>query len=222
MADIKAMVLESKPREDIVWVCLDQDIQAEIRRLGEELGEAETLDKTSFSGGNVKRVLDAQKKMQKRAREHSIGLCMRALQWSASMRLEAEHPPREGNKGDQALGHNQETYYPALVQATTHKVIHADGDEVDAAELDQQWWDALFTSVNYAQFNEVFRAAHLLNRQDSAAPFMLPASPTSQPGDGGSAPPEPGVSAPGGSTAGSRRRSPKSSSGTRKGARSAG
>lgn len=215
MADILAMVKGSKPREDVVWVCLDEEINADIRKLGEQLGEAEALDATSFSGGNAKRILDAQKRMQARARQRSIGLYMRALHWSKAMDLEAANPPREENKGDKALGFNSETYYPALVQRTTYKVAHSDGTEIDATELDQEWWDALFTSVNYAQFNEVFRAAHLLNRQDSAAPFMLTASTTSQPGGGDSKPPEPGASARGGSTAGNRRKS-RSTSTTKK------
>lgn len=222
MADIKAMVLGSKPREDSVQICLDADLQAELKQMGDQLGQAREQDKASFSGGNAQAILDEMERLRKRTAEHSITLHMRALQWSAAMRLEAEHPARKGNKEDELLGHNRETYYPALVTATTYKVTHADGDEIDAAELDQGWWDALFTSVNFAQFNEVFRAAHLLNRQDSAAPFLLTASPNSQPGDGGSEPPEPGESAQPGSTAGSRRKKSKSSSTTTKDAPDAG
>ena len=214
--------MSSRPREDTVQVCLDADISAELKTLGEQLGAAQEQDKTSFSGGNAQAILDEMERLRTRAAEHSITLHMRALRWSEAMGLEAAHPAREGNKEDQALGHNRETYYPALVAATTWKVTDNDGDELPASELDQPWWDALFTSINFAQFNEVFRAAHLLNRQDSAAPFMLPASPSSQPGGGGSQPPEPGESAPGGSTAGSRPRSPKSSSGTKKAARRSG
>lgn len=222
MADIKAMVLASKPREDSVQVCLDADLSAELKKLGESLGEAKAQDKESFSGGNAQAILDEMQRLRKRAAEHSITLHMRALRWSEAMSLEAAHPAREGNKEDQALGHNRETYYPALVAATTVRVTDNDGDELPASELDQQWWDALFTSINFAQFNEVFRAAHLLNRQDSAAPFLLPASSTSQPGDGGSEQPEPGESPRTGSTAGSRQRSPKSSSATKKAARRSG
>jgi hypothetical protein len=222
VADIKAMVLGAKPREDTMQVCLDTDLQAELKRLGEQLGEAKALDEQSFSGGNAQRLLNEMTRLRARAAEHSITLHMRALRWSEAMRLESEHPPRDGDKEDRMLGHNRETYYPALVTASTYKVTHADGDEVDAGELDAAWWDALFTSMNYAQFNDVFRAAHLLNRQDSAAPFLMTASSTSQPGDGGSEQPAPGVSAPAGSTAGSPPRSRKSSSGTRKAARASG
>ncbi len=222
MADIKAMVLGAKPREDTVQVCLDSDLQAEIKRLGEQLGEAEQQDKTTFSGGNAQRLLDQMQRLRERAAEHSITLHMRALRWSEALRLEAEHPPRDGNKEDRMLGHNRETYYPALVTATTYKVSTADGSELTADELDKEWWDALFTNVNFAQFNEVFRAAHLLNRQDSAAPFMLTASPTSQPGGGGSEHPEPVVSATSVSTAGSRPRSRKSSSTTKRADRKSG
>lgn len=219
MADIKALVLGSKPREDTVQVCLDDGINAELNRLGKELGLAEQADAESFSGGNVQRILAAQKQLNARAAEHSITLHLRALKWSEAMDLEGRHPPRDENKADRTAGHNRETFYPALVAASTYKVTHADGDEIDATELDEGWWDALFACLNLAQFDTVYGAALSLNRRDAAAPFMLTVSPTSQPGGGGSAQPEPGGSAPASSTAGSRPRKRKSSSGTTKAAR---
>lgn len=222
VADIRAMVMGSKPREDHVSVCLDADLDAELRALQSELVQAQQADEQSFSGGQARGVLRAMEQLRERVAEQSIILHLRAMPWTAALRLEAEHPPREGNKADQAVGHNQETYYPALVQRTCYKVTHQDGTELDAADLGADWWEALFTSVNYAQFDNVFAAAFTLNRRDSAAPFLPTASQTPQQRGGDSGQQEPGESHRGGSKAGNRGRSTRSRSGTRKGAPSGG
>jgi hypothetical protein len=222
MVDLKAMVMGSRPREDEVSVCLDADLDTTLRRLQEELGQAEQVDKASFSGGHARAVLDEMERVRKRVADQSITLHMRAMDWTTSLRLEAEHPPREGNKLDQAAGHNIDSYYPALVQASCFKVTHVDGTELDAAELDDGWWSKLFTTVNYAQFDKVFGAALTLNRRDSAAPFLPGASQTSRETGADSAPPALGESHPDDSTAGNRASSTRSRSGTRKAGQSGG
>lgn len=222
VADLHAMVMDSKPREDQVQVCLDADLDTALRQLQEELAEAQTTDKQSFSGGAASAVLAEMQRVRERVAERSITLHMRAMEWSEGLRLEADHPPRDDHKLDTAAGHNIETYYPALVQRSCHKVTHVDGTELDASQLETEWWSKLFASINYAQFDKVFGTALTLNRRDSAAPFMPGASQTYPATGADSGQPELGESPRAGSTGGNHAKSTRSRSGTRKAGRPGG
>ena len=61
------------------------------------------------------------------AEESAAHVTVTALRRSAWKALVAEHPPREGHKGDAAIGVNEETFRDALVAAS----VDLDADDLD-------------------------------------------------------------------------------------------
>ena len=93
----------------------------------------------------------------------------------------AEHPPREDNQTDRALGLNQDTFFDAAIRACA----------VEPA-LDKADWDALDEVLSDAQWNTLANAAWAVNARDVDVPFSQRASRILARSAPGSEPPEPG------------------------------
>lgn len=211
VADILALGLNAKPKTRAVSVCLDGDIEDRLVELRKQLLEAEEQDKASFSGGRTGEVVEQIRSLQDKAVAESLTFHLRKLPYLRPLELQAAHPPREDNADDATYGYNRESYFPALVRECCYEVSHPEGDVVPAGQLTDEWWDGVFTAVNYKQFDELFSAAYSINHQDSAAPFLRAASQRSQTSDGDSKRLEPGESPRNGSRAGNPDESPSTS-----------
>lgn len=89
------------------------------------------------------------------AEAQALHVTLRALKRSAWKALIAEHPPREGNKEDAALGANEDTLKDALVAAS---IVSPD---LSADDLDD---------LSDADFDRLYITAFALNRGTVAAP----------------------------------------------------
>ena len=216
VADILAIGLNAKPKVRKAGpVCLDGEIDQALADLNKRLLVAKAEDEDSFTGGSERTVLKEIEKLKARASKSAVTFHMRRLDPLRVLEIQVEHPPRDDDASDKAMGYNRATYYPALMRECTFQVSHADGTHVDATELTDEWWTSVFAAVNLAQFNDLFTTAQEVNQGDAAAPFLLAASPSSTSNGGASKPPKNGTSPRKGSKAGSRARKSQSSSGSK-------
>lgn len=90
------------------------------------------------------------------AEESAVRITLRALRRSEWKALVAEHPPRDGNKGDAAVGVNELTFKDALVPASI----------IEPAEFGEDDLDCL----SDADYDRLYYTAFALNRGSVAAP----------------------------------------------------
>jgi hypothetical protein len=152
----------------------------------------------------------------------TITFAFEKLDWRVRVRVQAEHPPREGNRLDNLRGYNIETYTPAIIRASCVSVTDTEGDT--ATEIPDDLWDKLLgvpgsdvkADLGYAQVDQLYRAATEVNDTVTAVPPSARFLRGSQDSGASLAQPGPGTSPPSASAAGSRRGSRKSSSATKK------
>jgi hypothetical protein len=78
-----------------------------------------------------------------------------------------DHPPREGNMVDRAVGYNVATFYPALVKACIASPV-----------LSDEQWEKLVARLTDGDFDRLATAASEVNRRldDGRVPFSRTAS----------------------------------------------
>lgn len=90
------------------------------------------------------------------AEESALHITLRALRRSEWKKLVADHPPREGNEGDKAIGVNEDTFKEALVPASVVEPTEFTEDDLD--------------SLSDVDFDRLYFAAFALNRAPAAGP----------------------------------------------------
>lgn len=94
---------------------------------------------------------------------------MRALDPTAYRRLQLEHPPLDDDEHDQASGVHVDTFWPALVAAsTTHLTTLDSNDELPAPTAEQ--WTRAQSVMSSLQWDRVWGLAHSLNRRELTIP----------------------------------------------------
>lgn len=86
-------------------------------------------------------------------------LVFEAITHRRLQRLYDEHPPRKGDKGDEMVGYNRETFAPALVRASL----------VEPAVTDEQW-DEFVESVSAGRMMRLHEVANDLAGGDVDLP----------------------------------------------------
>jgi hypothetical protein len=136
------------------------------------------------------------------------------LSWGEYLRLQADHPARDGNPLDRIRGFNVESFYPALIRKTCVTVSAA---VAEPEKVPDDVWDTLLGagdkrgSLNLNQINKLIGAADYVMNGETAVPPSARSLLKSQDFGASLAQPDPGTSPPSGSEAGSRPTSPKSS-----------
>ena len=160
-ADIKALLAAAKLPERSVELCLRADLVATMQDLGRQLveahrdGESDALD-----GGPARPIAEQIEAVRHDMLQHTIALTLRALPRRAWTALVAEHPPREGNDGDKALGMNQEAFFADMLRAS-----------VAAPALDDDDWARLDEVLSDGQWQALTNAAWAVNARDVDVPF---------------------------------------------------
>lgn len=120
-----------------------KDAAGDVPRMNDEVPEYVTLAKEH----------DA---LVKEAEESAVHVKLQALKRSDWRALVAEHQPREGNKGDESVGVNEDTFKDALVPAS---IVEPEGFAVDDLE-----------GLSDIDFDRLYVAAFGLNRGAAMAP----------------------------------------------------
>ncbi|WP_242892424.1 hypothetical protein [Actinomadura litoris] len=197
MTSFEAMLAGASLPSTSVALSVAGALQAEWEELERELAALDEARDTanSFPGGEsaaareglVEQLAKIRAEMQ--AHEHIVTL--RALprrQWSD---LVAEHPPREDNAQDEAVGLNNDTWPSAIISAC------AIDPPMTVEQVDQ-----LGDVLTDAQISKLYQAAMILNRMDVGVPKFGIGYDALRSTAPKSPPPAPGVSAADGSSAG--------------------
>lgn len=152
MALSKALRNAKRP-ERVVDICFDESLTDEYRGL-----RAAQINDHSMAGGDVETPEMAALKEQ--IREATEYFTLRSVSRSQLMNLIAEHPPREGDVADEAVGFNRDTYHEALVRAS-----------VVEPELSPADWDELDGILTPGQWTRLMAAANELSMASGHVPF---------------------------------------------------
>lgn len=174
MSDVDARLVGSRPAEDTYRVCTAGDLLAEHGRLDAELRFAMAQQAAdprleSSTGDLASRLQELQQQIE----ASTVEFRLRALPRRQWRQLVADHPPRQTTDGsvheDDDGGVNNETFFPALIRASTAEPKLAD-----------ETWDALLDPdgehLSDGQFQAWASKCWNLNNRDVSVPFSVAAS----------------------------------------------
>lgn len=169
----------TKPRlpERTVELCLAGDLLAEFEDAERKLTEAEEAA-DDFVNDHTRELAARVEQIRTEMREATFIFRLRGLPQQEWANLIADHPPRDKERGDQALGYNTVTFYPAVIRASVVEVRQHDGTV--EPELNDEEWDQLLGSLTSKQYDTLFGTGWALNRHDVDVPFSRHASRISQ------------------------------------------
>lgn len=225
----------ASPQRTTVKVILDGALQAEWDALNDALPAAANEDaKRSLADiPATTRIVEQLDAIRDRVAASEVTFHLERIDWTDRVAMQADHPPRPGNTMDRYTGYNVATFTPALIRASTTKIVGVDGDAV--TDIPDDVWENLLGrpeqpgldatddepavppqakvpgSLNYKAVNDLTRAANNVNDAGSAVPpsarFLL----GSQDSGASLEQPSPGTSPLADSEAGSPSTSPTSS-----------
>lgn len=223
------------PQRTTVTVILDGALQAEWDALNDQLplAAAEDAKRSMADIPATTKIVEALDTIRDRVAASEVTFHLERIDWTLRVAMQGAHPPRPGNTLDRLNGYNVETFTPALIRASTTKIVGVDGDA--ATDIPDDVWDNLLGrpeqpgidatddepavpaqpkvpgSLNYKAVNDLTRAANAVNDNGAAVPpsarFLL----GSQDSGASLAQPSPGTSPRADSEAGSPSTSPRSS-----------
>lgn len=202
MKDIKLLIKGAKLPERSVMICLDQSLVADIEALERQLSAVNGGPDTASLEGSPRLQIERRiEALRQEMPDASIEFRFRALPRSVYSALLKEHPPRDGDKLDQANGINLDTFFEAVVRACC---VAPELDEADWLDLLGDDTDEHPGVLSSGQFDVVAMAAWGVNRRDVDVPFSLADSQRLATSALGSKQPSDSASVSNGSTAGSR------------------
>jgi len=115
--DIEQLIAGARLPETGVPICLRGDLVRRHEALEADLDEAREADAgdSLASGGQARKIAEEIQALEAEMREHTHTFGLRGLPRNVYRDLLAEHPPREGNKEDEAMGANARSFPVALI-----------------------------------------------------------------------------------------------------------
>lgn len=142
-----------------------RDLERRAEAAREAAGRVRTLDEVP----EYLQIAKEHDALVAEAEESALHVKVKALRRSEWKALVAEHPPRDGNKSDNAVGVNEDTFKDALVPASIIEPADFSVDDLDElADVD---------------FDRLYYAAFALNRAPGVGPKAGLASRMSQEND---------------------------------------
>lgn len=156
----------------------------DLDRLGELRQTADALKpgplSTGTEDGEYAAAEQAYTDFHAEAKTRAVVIEMEPLDRKPYQQMVLEHPPREDNDGDRAVGVNESTFAEPLVMAC---IV---GPEMSDAEK-----QAFLDSLTFGQFDTLYQDAFAINRVVYAPKAPLPGSAPSPSSGGTSVSPEP-------------------------------
>lgn len=173
--DLDAALANAKRPERTVGLCLRGDLQAEWENLERELLAEQRKDSDSLAGNPRARELAEQMQtLAEQMKESTVVLRLRGITNPEWERMVADHPPRDGNATDKALGYDTSGFFPALVGGyTDQQGEHHHGCLVDVTP---EQWARLYPVISSGQFDELSDAALAVSRRRVDPPKSFAAS----------------------------------------------
>ncbi|MFC5744832.1 hypothetical protein [Actinomadura rugatobispora] len=195
MATFEDILKSAKLPEGSVPLCLRGDLQRRHEDLERELQDAQEADRQGSSladGGKARKVAEEIQQIEREMREHTHPFAFRALPSREYRDLVAEHPPRKDDQMDALYGVNMHTFPHTLISKCC----------IDPPMTVEQVAD-LCDVLTDGQQMDLFLCPAQLNRERVDIPKSAAASAVLASTAPKSKRPAPGVSAGGGSSAGS-------------------
>ena len=168
MADFDKLLAGARLPETGVPLCMRGDLQLQHEQLEQELAEAAEADRADDSlagGGRARKVAEQIRDLEAEMRDHTHRFALRAMNRRAFRDLVEQHPPRDGNADDQAIGANSRTFPVPLIAASCI-------DPVMTAEQVEQ----LLEVLTEGQMLQLYGTALHLNRSRVDVPKSWAAS----------------------------------------------
>lgn len=150
-------------------LCLRGDLQAQVEDAERELQAVQRTDVAglgeSLGGSPALSIAQRIEDLREQMRGAMTVFRLRGLPRSRFRELVDAHPPREGEKTDEAWGWNTATFYEPLIRACT----------IDPTGTDDQW-RRLFDSMTDGQFADLAGTALTVCRAKVDVPFSQVAS----------------------------------------------
>jgi hypothetical protein len=160
--DIAKLLADARLPERTVDLCLRGDLQADFEDLTKQLAKAKEASRTSLAdGGEAAEITERIEALREQMRGATVTVRLRAMPRRDWAKMEAEHPPREGDRNDKARGVNNSTFNEAAVRACLVE-----------PELGPGQFEALFDVVTDFQWWEVVNAVWQANRGAVDVPFL--------------------------------------------------
>ena len=151
--------------EDATLAQAHEDAVAELQRLVRDDHKAER-----FVDPERKAAAERVKAVEAEAEKSILVFTLQAVGRKRYNELVAEHPAREGNDADQAVGVNQDTFFDALIGECILRVNRKHDNSVEDFDPRKEW-SALADEMTDGQYAEFVTAAQELNRGMVRAPF---------------------------------------------------
>jgi hypothetical protein len=171
MADFGEILAGARLPETGVPLCLRGDLQLrheELERELEEAREADRADDSLAGGGRARKVAEQIRDLEAEMRDHTHVFALRALNRQAFRDLVEQHPPRDGNADDQALGANSRTFPVPLIAAScidpvmTEDQVHQLLEVLTEGQMLQLYGTALHLNRSRIDVPKSFAASELL------------------------------------------------------------
>lgn len=202
--ELRQRMQQAQRAERSVDICLRGDLQAEWESLERELRDLSQRGRESLADDGGRSIVDRMHAIEDEMRDSTVTLRFRALPRREWFKMLTEHPPRDGNQFDKALGLNQESFFEAAVPMS---LVEPELDKSDLSEL--------LDMLSGAQYQAITNAIWEINASEVSVPFSPTASRMTASSDATSRRPSGQGSRSAAGTAGSRKKS-RSTSTTRK------
>jgi hypothetical protein len=167
---LKDLIKQAHRPEKNVPVCLRGDLRASWEDLEQQLAGLHKRPRTSLadpgSDGEAAAIVEQMKAIEDEMREATVSVRLRALERDGYRALLKEHPPREDEPADGAMGVNSDTFYQPLILKCW----------IEPAELDEAGRKELLQLLTQAQYDSLATAAVQVNRGTVDVPFSRAAS----------------------------------------------
>lgn len=163
----KELIKAAKLPERTVDICLRGDLATEVQSLEAELTAALDAEQNDgrLGGKKSKQIAARIEEVRAEMAESTVSFRLRALPRRRWRELMDEHPPKKGDKGDEAMGVALEPFLDAVTPAS---VVDP---ELDAAE-----WAELVDVLSSGEYDRITTAVWDLNRRQVDVPKSSRAS----------------------------------------------
>jgi hypothetical protein len=171
------MTIKVNRPEGTVNFCTDLAIRGEWEDAVENLERVRQKEDSQRQLTDVADAARAVQTLEARMRASTLRFRLRGLPRKRWQELGEEHPPRDGNSQDQAMGVNTSTFFDAVLQekGVIFGVNKADTDEVVDFDATAEW-NQLADDMTDGQWKEFADEVLRLNRAVTTPPFSRTAS----------------------------------------------
>lgn len=162
--DIDAILEDAQLARREVPVCMRPDLVKEFKECTEKIAKAADEKGDSLSGkGKRQQVGHLQTRLEElreQIRAKTIRFVLEALPKDDYRKLKKKHPPLKGDRGQEAVGYDIESFVNALLPMC-----------LVSPKLSDKQWSAVQRKMSQADWDALQTATHLVNASKVELPF---------------------------------------------------